>query len=139
MAQASQLQVWMLGLFATTGDAVMLGLYGPNAGGTNLARFRNAEFDELYRQSKHAPSAEERRRVYESMAQIIGTWNPWGTARLCDSQRARAAVDARFSTQSALPASLALRRHRPRAAERRQIASSLASSASTGKLNQQFY
>jgi ABC-type transport system substrate-binding protein len=52
--------------------------YGPNAGSNNLARFRNAEFDALYRQSKQSPSAEARRRAYQRMAQIVGVWNPWG-------------------------------------------------------------
>ena len=78
MARAGQLQAWMLGLFPVSADAVMLTLYGPNAGSNNLARFRNAEFDALYRQSKQAPSAEERRRAYQRMAQIVGVWNPWG-------------------------------------------------------------
>src|SRR6185295_14627106 len=37
MAQQGQLQVWMLGNTAYTGDAMMFALYGPNA--NNLARF----------------------------------------------------------------------------------------------------
>ena len=72
MATEGQLQVWMLGIFATTGDAMMLALYGPNAGHTNLARFRNAEFDELYKQSKRVRSDSERVRLYERMARIVG-------------------------------------------------------------------
>src|SRR5438105_5286619 len=60
MAREGQLQLWMVGNVALTGDAMMLSLYGPNAGGTNLARFRNAEFDELYRQSKRVASDAER-------------------------------------------------------------------------------
>jgi ABC-type transport system substrate-binding protein len=78
MAREGQLQLWMLGNFALTGDAMMLSLYGPNAGGTNLARFRNAEFDELYRQSKRVPSDTERARLYERMQRIVGMRNPWG-------------------------------------------------------------
>jgi ABC-type transport system substrate-binding protein len=78
MASEGQLQVWMLGNFAVTGDAMMLALYGPNAGHTNLARFRNSEFDELYRQSKRVASDAERARLYERMARIVGAWNPWG-------------------------------------------------------------
>jgi ABC-type transport system substrate-binding protein len=78
MARAGQLQVWMLGAFPVSADAIMLQLYGPNAGNTNLARFRNAEFDALYRRSRQEPSAEERWRTYQRMAQIIGIRNPWG-------------------------------------------------------------
>ena len=68
MAQEGQLQLWMLGIFATTGDAVMLGLYGPNAGHNNLARFRNAEFDDLYRKSKRTRDDAERTRLYDRRA-----------------------------------------------------------------------
>jgi ABC-type transport system substrate-binding protein len=57
---------------------MMLALYGPNAGRSNLARFRNAEFDDLYRQSKRARYNAERTRLYERMARIVGTRNPWG-------------------------------------------------------------
>ena len=78
MAREGQLQMWMLGNFATSADAIMLALYGPNAGNNNLARFRNAEFDALYRQSKHTRDDAERGRVYERMARLVGTWNPWG-------------------------------------------------------------
>jgi PAS domain-containing protein len=78
MAREGQLQVWMLGNFAVTADAMMLALYGPNAGQTNLARFRNADFDALYRESKHTRSDADRMRIYERMARVVGTWNPWG-------------------------------------------------------------
>jgi len=78
MAREAQLQLWMLGNFATTADAMMLALYGPNAGNNNLARFRNAEFDELYRQTKRTRDDAERLRLYERMAKIVGTRNPWG-------------------------------------------------------------
>ncbi len=78
MAQEGQLQVWLLGNFAATGDAMMLSLYGPGAGNTNLARFRNAEFDALYRKSKLVPTDAERAHVYEQMARIVGNQNPWG-------------------------------------------------------------
>ena len=78
MAQQGQLQVWMLGIFAATADGIMLALYGPNAGHTNLARFRNADFDDLYRQSKRTRGTTERAQLYERMARIIGARNPWG-------------------------------------------------------------
>lgn len=78
MAVAGQLQIWMLGGFAPTADGVFLALYGPAAGGANIARFRNAEFDELYRQSKRAPMQGERLRIYEKMSRLVAAYNPWG-------------------------------------------------------------
>lgn len=78
MAVAGQLQIWMLGGFATTADGVFLALYGPAAGGANIARFRNAEFDELYRQSKRAAMQGERIRIYEKMSRLVAAYNPWG-------------------------------------------------------------
>jgi ABC-type transport system substrate-binding protein len=78
MAQEGQLQLWMLGNFATTGDAMMLVLYGPNARHTDLARFRNAEFDDLYRQTKRTRDNAQRLRLYERIAKIVGARNPWG-------------------------------------------------------------
>ena len=76
MAQQGQLQVWMLGNTAYTGDAMMFALYGPNA--NNLARFRNAEFDALYLASKRERDDAARQKAYERMERIIGAWNPWG-------------------------------------------------------------
>jgi len=70
--------MWMVGNFATSGDAIMLTLYGPNAGNNNLARFRNTEFDTLYRQSRGTRDDAERARIYERMARIVGAYNPWG-------------------------------------------------------------
>ena len=78
MAREGQLQMWLLGNFGYTGDAMMFALYGPNAGHNNLARFRNAEFDALYLASKREPDEAARLRLYERMARIVGTWNPWG-------------------------------------------------------------
>jgi ABC-type transport system substrate-binding protein len=78
MAREGQLQVWLLGNIAYTGDAMMFALYGPNAGHNNLARFRNAEFDSLYLASKREPDEAARLKLYERMARIVGTLNPWG-------------------------------------------------------------
>lgn len=78
MAQAGQVQVWLLGLFTTTADGIFLNLYGPAAGSANIARFRNAEFDELYRRSKRTASDEERVRIYEKMSRIVAAYDPWG-------------------------------------------------------------
>ncbi len=78
MAREGQLQVWLLGNFAYTGDAMMFALYGPNTGHNNLARFRNADFDALYLASKREPDDAARLKLYERMARIVGAQNPWG-------------------------------------------------------------
>ena len=79
MARAGQLQMWQVGWITTSGDgdAFMQLLYGPNSGQSNLARFRNAEYDELYRKSKRVPHGPERQRLYAKMAQIAAAYNPW--------------------------------------------------------------
>jgi ABC-type transport system substrate-binding protein len=78
MAREGQLQVWLLGNFAYTGDAMMFALYGPNSGHGNIARFRNAEFDTLYLASKRESDDGARLKLYERMARIVGAQNPWG-------------------------------------------------------------
>jgi ABC-type transport system substrate-binding protein len=79
MARAGQLQMWQVGWITTSGDgdAFMALLYGPNAGTTNLARFRNGEYDALYRRSKRLPHGPERQKLYAKMAQIAAAYNPW--------------------------------------------------------------
>ena len=78
MAVAGQLQIWMLGNFAVTADAMFLGLYGPAAGNANVARFRNADFDQLYRQSKRTATNAERIPIYEKMSRLVAAYSPWG-------------------------------------------------------------
>jgi ABC-type transport system substrate-binding protein len=79
MARAGQLQIWPVGWITTSGDgdAFVQLLYGPNAGQSNLGRFRNAEYDDLYRQSKAVPHGPERQRLYAKMAKIVAAYNPW--------------------------------------------------------------
>ena len=51
--------------------------YGPNAGGANLARFRNAEFDALFVQSRQVPEGAERNKLHEKMTAIVAALAPW--------------------------------------------------------------
>ena len=51
--------------------------YGPNAGAANLARFRNAQFDELYRKSRRLSEGAERDALYAKMTEMIGAYSPW--------------------------------------------------------------
>jgi len=79
MARAGQLQTWSVGWITTTGegDIFMQLLYGPNSGQNNLGRFRNAEYDELYRASKRVPHGPERQKLYAKMDSIVAAYNPW--------------------------------------------------------------
>jgi ABC-type transport system substrate-binding protein len=79
MARAGQLQFWQVGWITLygEGDAFMQLLYGPNIGQSNFARFRNAEYDELYRRTRGLPDGQERDRLFARMAQIAAAYTPW--------------------------------------------------------------
>ncbi len=78
MARAGQLQLWQVGWITTAGDgdAFMQLLYGPNAAQSNLGRFRNAQYDELYRKSKGVPPGREREELYAKMDRIAAGYSP---------------------------------------------------------------
>jgi ABC-type transport system substrate-binding protein len=92
--RAGKLQMWSFGLSATSPDSgvVLQQLYGPSAGEQNLARFKNAKFDELYRKELLLPDGPERDALLNQCVRIaiaympykvgvhrIGTdmWHPW--------------------------------------------------------------
>ena len=79
MGRAAKLQMWPVGWITTygEGDAFMQLLYSGNIGQSNYARFVNAEYDDLYRQSKRIPDGPERNAIYRKMAGIIAAYNPW--------------------------------------------------------------
>jgi oligopeptide transport system substrate-binding protein len=79
MGRAGQLQMWQVGWITLygEGDAFMQLLYSPNIGKSNNARFRNAEFDELYRQTRRLPDGAARNKLFARMAEITATFNPW--------------------------------------------------------------
>ena len=76
-AHAGQLQFWQLGLTGGIADYYMQQFYGPSAGAANLARFKNADFDALFLQSRRVADPEERTNVYAKMIDIIAAYNPW--------------------------------------------------------------
>jgi oligopeptide transport system substrate-binding protein len=78
-AHAGQLQFSGFGWSGDTADDFMRIFYGPNAGGANLSRFRNAEYDALYEQSHRTAASAERDRLYETMTRIIAAQAPWCT------------------------------------------------------------
>ena len=79
MGRAAKLQMWPVGWITTygEGDAFMQLLYSGNIGQSNYARFVNAEYDDLYRQSKRIPDGPERNAIYRKMAQIVAAYTPW--------------------------------------------------------------
>ncbi len=79
MGRAAKLQMWPVGWITTygEGDAFMQLLYSGNIGQSNYSRFRNAEYDELYRQSKRIPGGPERDALYRKMATIAAAYTPW--------------------------------------------------------------
>jgi ABC-type transport system substrate-binding protein len=76
-ALAGQLQFWELGLTSGNADYFMQLFYGPYSGAANLSRFRNADFDALFRRSRGTADAEERASVYAKMIEIVNAYNPW--------------------------------------------------------------
>ena len=79
MARGGQLMMWQLGNRSTTTEGYgFLGLlYGPNAGLANLARFRQADYDRLYKASKQLPDGPERAKLMREMSQIVAAYAPW--------------------------------------------------------------
>lgn len=76
-ARAGQLQVWTLALIGGVADYYMQNFYGPSAGEANLGRFRNADFDAMFLQSRRALDDRERIRLYWKMTEIVAAYAPW--------------------------------------------------------------
>lgn len=79
MGRAGKLQLWPVGWFNSygEGDAFLQLLYSPNIGQSNYSRFRNDEYDELYRRSKRLPDGPERTALYARMSRLVAAWAPW--------------------------------------------------------------
>jgi oligopeptide transport system substrate-binding protein len=58
------------------GDAFVQLLYGPNAGQSNLGRFRNTDYDKAYVASKKLPPGPERDQLYATMGKIMRAYTP---------------------------------------------------------------
>ena len=77
-ARAGKLMIWQLGYSASTPD-VQPGLeilYGPASGGQNLARFKHARFDEIYRQMQALPDGPERLALLREAQRITTAFMP---------------------------------------------------------------
>lgn len=74
----NQLQLWSVGWInnSSDGDAFVQLLYGPNAGQSNIGRFRNADYDKAYAASKEILPGPERDKLYLRMAKILEAYTP---------------------------------------------------------------
>ena len=79
MAEASQLMMWGLGSVATIPDADSFysSLYSGNIGEANYARFRLAEYDRLYDQSRRLADERARVALFHKMNDLIHAYAPW--------------------------------------------------------------
>ena len=79
MARLGQLQMWQLGNRSTSTEGYgFLGLlYGPNAGLSNHARFKHADYDRAYDESKKLPDGPARGKLVREMSQIVAAYAPW--------------------------------------------------------------
>lgn len=78
-ARAGKLMMWGLGYSASNPDgAGALGLgYGPAKGEGNLARFENAEFDQLYQKQQLMPDGPERLAIMQQTVKIMVAYMPY--------------------------------------------------------------
>jgi ABC-type transport system substrate-binding protein len=78
-ARAGKLMLWQLGSSATSpdGQGALELAYGPSAGGGNLARFKLAAFDEIYRKINDAPDGPERQALFTQANKLITAYMPY--------------------------------------------------------------
>jgi oligopeptide transport system substrate-binding protein len=78
-ARLGQLQMFQLGNISTTSEGFgFLGLlYGGHAGFSNLARFKQPDYDRLYVQARGMPHGAEREAVMQKMGDLVNAYAPW--------------------------------------------------------------
>jgi peptide/nickel transport system substrate-binding protein len=74
-----QLQMFQLGNINSTPEGFgFLGLlYGGHAGFSNLARFKQTDYDRLYVQARGMPHGAEREAVMQKMGDLVNAYAPW--------------------------------------------------------------
>ena len=78
-ARAGKLMIWLLGWSAGSSDPdtfLALG-HSRNIGGSNVARFRHAEYDRLYDQQRQMPDGAGRTAVIREMKRIFNAYMPY--------------------------------------------------------------
>jgi len=80
-ARAGKLMLWSLGSSAagSDGQGALSRLYGPQAGSQNLARFKNDEFDAIYRRMQVIADGPEREALFEKAKLISVAYMPYKT------------------------------------------------------------
>jgi ABC-type transport system substrate-binding protein len=78
-ARAGKLQLWSLGSSAADpdGQGAFQRLNGPQAGGQNLARFKNVEFDSIYDKMEAMPDGPERLELFRQAKLISIAYAPY--------------------------------------------------------------
>jgi ABC-type transport system substrate-binding protein len=78
-ARLGQLQMFTLGNINTTSEGFgFLGLlYGGHAGFSNLARFKQPDYDRLYEQARGTPNGPEREAMMRKMGDLVNAYAPW--------------------------------------------------------------
>ncbi|OYV02284.1 MAG: bicyclomycin resistance protein [Burkholderiales bacterium PBB5] len=77
--RAGKIQFWMLGSSAASpdGQPALSRLYGPESGSQNLSRFKNAEFDGLYKRMQVMPDGPERLKLFDEAKRISVAYMPY--------------------------------------------------------------
>jgi ABC-type transport system substrate-binding protein len=77
-ARAGKLMVWQLGYTSASPDVQdgLQTLYGPAAGGQNLARFKDARFDDLYRRMQSIGDGPERLALLREALLLAQAYQP---------------------------------------------------------------
>jgi ABC-type transport system substrate-binding protein len=77
--RAGKVQFWFLGSSAASsnGQGALARLFGPQAGNSNLAFFRNAEFDRIYERMRVIPDGPEREALFLKAKRIAVAYMPY--------------------------------------------------------------
>jgi ABC-type transport system substrate-binding protein len=78
-ARAGKLQMWFLSGTSTQpdGQGDLETMYGEAAGEANLARFKNAAFDAIYRRMLDMPDSPERAELFKRASEIVVAYMPY--------------------------------------------------------------
>ena len=78
-ARAGKLMIWQVGSSAGTPDGqdALQRVYGPAAGGQNLARFKLARADEIYEQMAGLPDGPQRLALFAEMNKLVTGYMPY--------------------------------------------------------------
>ena len=78
-ARAGKLMVWNLGVSAAApdGQPSLDRAASSHSGGQNLARFRNARFDEIYSQIRVLPHGPERQQLFYESNRVLASFAPY--------------------------------------------------------------